>query len=97
MKLDKEELKQQIDIASWDLLRAHLERGGIIIVNNNLDLSEVAFSIASDKKEIVERWLANSLIAKPTSDQIQSWDSVRFSKIFSTIIISPFILIQEVT
>lgn len=93
---DKEELAKQIDIAPWDLIRAHLERSGIIIVSVQLSLVDVAYAVAADQKATVERWLVNSLLAKPTTDQIHEWDEKR-SKIFSMIVISPFVLIQEVS
>lgn len=90
----KDELAKTIDVAQWDLLRAHLERGGIIIVNHDLNLADVAFAIAEDHKELVERWLANSLLSKPSIEQIKKWDEHK-QKLFSIIVISPFVLAQE--
>jgi len=95
MNKSKEELAKTIDIAPWDLLRAHLERGGVVIVNRELNLADVAWSVAEDQKEIVERWLANSLISKPSIEQIKEWDDNK-RKLFSIIVISPFVLVQEV-
>lgn len=95
MNKSKDELAKTIDVAPWDLLRAHLERGGIIIVSRDLDLAEVAFEVAEDNKELVERWLANSLLSKPTIEQMGSWDNNK-QKLFSILVISPFVLAQEV-
>lgn len=90
-----DELARTIDVAPWDLLRAHLERGGIIVVSSDLNLAEVAFEIAGDNKELVERWLANSLLSKPDIEQITKWDNNK-QKLFSILVISPFVLAQEV-
>ena len=91
---DKDSLAKTIDVAPWDLLRSHLERGGIIVVDQALELADVAFNVASDNKVSVERWLSNSLLTKPSLEQISDWDCNR-QKLFSMIVISPFVLIQE--
>lgn len=94
MITEKCELEKHIDIAPWDLIRAHLERGRIIIVRSELNLADVAYAVAVDTKKLVERWIANKLISKPTEEQIIAWDKNR-QKLFSIIVISPFVLIQE--
>ena len=40
MKPTREELAQAVDEVTWDALRAHLERGGLIVVARELDLVE---------------------------------------------------------
>ncbi|MFH1026896.1 MAG: DUF2288 family protein, partial [Pseudomonadota bacterium] len=36
----KEDLALSIDEAEWSSLRAHLERGGLILVDDSLDLAD---------------------------------------------------------
>lgn len=93
MSITKEELSQKIDCAPWDLLRAHLERGTLIIISNDLDLADVAYAVATDEKESVERWVMNKLLIKPSAEQIREWDANK-QKLFHMVVISPFILIQ---
>jgi len=90
----KEELALSIDEAEWDWLRAHLERGGIILVDDRLDLADAALKVAGDDAEAIERWLVSGTIGKPTESQIHAWDADRHKK-FAMLIVSPFVLIQE--
>lgn len=94
MTVTKEELATKIDIADWDMLRAHLERGGVILVDRMLDLAEVGAGVAADDVKLIERWILSGLIGKPNLKQIQSWDADR-GKSFLCLIVSPYVLIQE--
>lgn len=90
----KEELALSIDEAQWDWLRAHLERGGLILIDNALDLAEAAVKVANDETQSIEQWVNRGLISKPSESQIKSWDDNK-EKVFSMLIISPYILFQE--
>lgn len=94
MKKTREELAVQVDVARWDWLRAHLERGGLIVVNRGLDLVDVGVRIASDDTAAVGDWIQSGLLAKPSAEQISAWDDQADCS-FSTLIISPYVLIQE--
>ncbi|HEY3307539.1 MAG TPA: DUF2288 domain-containing protein [Desulfuromonadaceae bacterium] len=90
----KEELTLQIDEAEWSQLRAHLERGGIIWVDDKIDLAEAALKVASDDAATIELWLLAGLISKPSDSQIKTWNG-DIDKMFSMLIVSPYVLIQE--
>jgi hypothetical protein len=90
----KEELALSVDEAQWDWLRAHLNRGGLILVDNSLDLTEAAISVANDDTNSLEKWISSGHVSKPTESLIQAWDADK-QKRFSMLIISPYILIQE--
>lgn len=92
----KEELALSIDEAEWDWLRAHLERGGIILVDDSLDLADAALKVVGDDAAAIEQWVASGRMGKPTGSQINAWDADRHKK-FSMLIVSPFVLIQERT
>lgn len=90
----RDELSRTIDEAEWQWLKAHLERGGLVVVSPELDLAETGVSIAADDIAVISRLLASSLLAKPTLEQIAAWDGER-SKKFLMLIVSPYVLIQE--
>lgn len=94
MSSTKEDLALTIDESEWGWLRAHLERGGLILVDDSLDLAEAALKVSQDDVTAIEHWVTTGKIGKPTEKQINSWDGDR-SKKFSMLIISPFVLIQE--
>jgi len=94
MTSTKEDLALTIDESEWGWLRAHLERGGLILVDDTIDLAEAALKVSQDDVTTIEHWVTTGKIGKPTEKQIHSWDENK-SKKFSMLIISPYVLIQE--
>jgi hypothetical protein len=94
MTVTKEELAAKIDVAEWLMLRAHLERGGLIVVDPMLDLVEVGVGVAADDVKAIERWILSGLLGKPTARQIECWNEEK-AKSFLCLIVSPYVLIQD--
>lgn len=94
MQVTREELARQIDQARWEWLRPHLERGALIVVDALLDLAEVGERLAVDDTNAVQAWLASRMIARPTAEQIDSWN-LKPQMQFSMLVVSPFVLIQD--
>lgn len=94
MAVTKEELATKIDVADWDMLRAHLERGGLIVVDPMLELIDVAVAVANDDVKSIERWIASGVVGKPAVPQVEQWDKEK-GKSFLSLIVSPYVLIQE--
>lgn len=90
----KQELAAKVDVADWHLLRAHLERGGLIVVDTLLDLAEVGAGVAADDVASIERWLVSGLLGKPTQAQVERWDGEKGQRLLC-LIVSPYVLIQE--
>lgn len=89
-----EELLREKVTADWPSLRAHLERGGLIVVADSLDLVEVALKVTEDDAAAIGQWIKSGLLSKPSSEQITKWDADK-QKFFTMLIVSPYILIQE--
>lgn len=94
MTVSQQELTAKIDLAEWFMLRAHLERGGLIVVDSMLDLAEVGAGVAADDVKAIERWIVSGLLGKPTEQQIACWDAEK-GKRFRCLIVSPYVLVQE--
>ena len=90
----QEELALQIDVAQWEWLRAHNERGSLIIVARDLDPAAVGARLAADDTIAIQGWLDAKLLGKPTAEQIAAWNKTPTLE-FSILIISPFILMQS--
>lgn len=90
----KEELALAIDEAEWGSLRAHLERGGLILVDDSLDLADTALKVASDDIDIIQNLVASGMISKPSESKIRTWDDNKLKK-FAMLIVSPYVLFQE--
>jgi hypothetical protein len=90
----EEELALQIDVAQWQWLRPHAERGALVLIDTMLELAVVGACFAADNSVQVQGWLASGLLVKPTAAQLDLWNS-QPDKCFSMLVISPFVLIQE--
>lgn len=94
MKTTREELALTVDEAAWNWLRAHLERGGLIVVARDLDIVDVGVKIAADDSASIGGWIAGGKLAKPSAGQIADWGREK-EKRFLCLIVSPYVLIQE--
>jgi hypothetical protein len=91
----KEELVLNIDEAEWRWLTPHLQRGVLVTVAASLDLAETGERIALDDSACISAWINAGKIGKPTAAEIEQWEREPEKK-FLTLIISPYVLIQEV-
>ena len=66
----REELARQVDEAEWGWLRAHLERGGLIIVAQWLALVEAGERIAADDTATIASWITAGAIGKPDAGRL---------------------------
>ena len=94
MKPTREELAQAVDEVTWDALRAHLERGGLIVVARELDLVDTGVKVAADEAPAIAAWIREGKLSKPTTEQIELWAADRATS-FRCLIVSPYVLIQE--
>jgi hypothetical protein len=94
MKSTREELALAVVEADWHSLRPHLERGGLIVLARDLDIVEVGVKLAADDTAAVGGWITGGGLTRPSAEQIAAWDGAR-DKPFSTLIVSPYVLIQE--
>jgi hypothetical protein len=90
----KEQLGQELATIEWSELIPHAQRDAIIIVNESLDLLEVGVAIAEDNTVLVQRWVDEQLICKPSSSELSDWNS-NPQKRSNTFIVQPFVLISN--
>ncbi len=90
----KEELALTIDEAEWSCLRAHLNRGGLILVDDALDLADTARKVAADDIKIITELVEKGMLGKPSDSKIRLWEEDRQKK-FAMLIVSPYVLFQE--
>lgn len=90
----REELALTIDETDWSSLRAHLRRGGLILVDDSLDLADTAHKVAADDIEIIQQLVETGMIGKPSDSKIRSWEEDKTKK-FAMLIVSPYVLFQE--
>jgi len=89
------ELTESLDEAEWEWLIPHVKRDAIILVALKLNLLDVGIAIAGDNLNQVEQWIDQQLIAKPSDSQLGEWNA-NPRKRFSTLIVQPYVLVQEI-
>lgn len=91
----KKRLQEDIAFISWQEILPHAKRDAVFVIDERLDLLEVAEAIALDKTSLVSNWIAEQLIAKPSSTQLTHWNNHPETQ-FTTAIVQPFVIIQLV-
>ncbi|NJP08231.1 MAG: DUF2288 family protein [Leptolyngbyaceae cyanobacterium RU_5_1] len=89
------ELAQSLDEAEWNWLSPHARRNSLIVVAAELDLLDVGVAIASDDISHIKHWIDEALIQKPSQTQLSAWNQTQ-TKRFKTLIVQPYVLVQEV-
>jgi hypothetical protein len=87
-------LRDSIEEGEWSWLAPHHARGAVVIVSPELDLAEVGSAVARDDVAEVGPWLQQGHLAKPTTQQAESWDATAGQK-FRFLIVQPYVLIQS--
>jgi hypothetical protein len=59
-----------------------------------LDIADVGLALAVDDSATVRGWITEHKLTKPSAEQIAAWDRQE-NKRFQTLIVSPYVLIQE--
>jgi hypothetical protein len=90
----KLELAEMVGPAEWKWLSPHASRDAVVVVDEKLELAEVGVALATDDVPTVNRWIAEALIAKPTPNQLESWEQ-NAEKRFQSLIVQPFVLVQD--
>ena len=89
------QLLEELADTDWNSLIPHAQRDALIVVNPSLDLIEVGLAFANDNVPLVQRWISEQLICKPSAEELSLWNS-QPSKQFSTLIVQPFVLVSAV-
>ena len=81
-------------VVEWRVVRAHVARDSVILVDPHLDLVDVAVAVAGDDTARVESWIAEGRLAKPDRERLDYLET-RPDTSFRLLIARPFLLAQE--
>lgn len=76
----------------WSELTRFFASGAVIAVSADLDLVEVAYSIAADDRHAVAQWMAENRIGKVSDAQASDW--LAADATLWTVVVKPWILVQ---
>ncbi len=91
----KSQLTEELADSEWNDLIPHGKRDALIVVDESLNLVEVGEAMAQDNVFLVQNWITQGLIHKPSMEELSIWNNTPEKK-FSTLIVQPFVLICPV-
>ncbi len=86
----RKKLETEIEECDWNLLDKNLERGAVILVNNEIDLIDASVAIAEDQTQTVANWLKHRQLINISMDDSDKYKD----KKFRFLIIQPYVLVQ---
>lgn len=93
MKANIRELKKEVGVINWKELERFFASGKLIIINNDLDIIDVAYKFNIDDSDLISSWIENDKLGFVTDEQAKSWSKV--NKEFTCIVVAPWVLIQK--
>lgn len=89
----KKKLEGEVGSACWSVLKPHFLRGAIITIAPDLDIIDVGVSLATDDSAQIEEWMNGGKITKPSQSDAEEWEKAGTE--VTTLVISPFVLVQQ--
>lgn len=77
----------------WSELEKHFARGVVFKVEQGLDILDVAIVIARDDKDNLKLWLDDKKVMEVDVEDAKKWHEASAS--LWSVVVSPFILVQE--
>lgn len=77
----------------WQELLRYFASGLVVVVDNALDLIDVAVAFTSDDRVSVEKWMADGRVAKATDAQAATW--LEHDQQLWAVVVRPWILVQR--
>lgn len=89
----RDALAERLDEAVWEWLAPHARRDALLMVDRRLDLLDVGMAIADDNIPVVQEWVKQQLLYKPSPEQLSYWENEPTQR-FQALIVQPFVLVQ---
>lgn len=97
--MTKPSLREQLESELGDCLasdlKAHLERGAVVIVAPEIPLIDAAQAVAEDDADSVKYWIEKESFRRPKESEMTAWSDNPELK-FRSVIVRPYVLVQPV-
>lgn len=90
----RDKLRSELMPSEWKMLAMHHRRNAIFIVDEHLELLEVATAVAEDRSPMVQAWIEAGRITRPTPEQVAQWETEEGAR-FLSVIVQPYVLAQR--
>ena len=89
-----DKLKSEVQIANWDMLMLHHKRGGLFMVEGEINLVEVGVALASDQVDLIKNWQVSGNFKAPNEKEISIWSKTPSKDLAEFLIIQPYVIIK---
>lgn len=90
----KSKLEQEMEKASWNMLKDFALKGALFTLSPSLSLVEVACAIAEDNVDFIKKIMDKNELRKPVEREIEEWNKEPSKEIFQFLIVQPYVLSQ---
>ncbi|MEM7465600.1 MAG: DUF2288 domain-containing protein [Pseudomonadota bacterium] len=94
-KIERYKLNAETGRINWSALERFFAGGKLILVNQELDLVEVAYEFSVDNANKTQDWLAAGMVSKPTDEEAKNFHHEDSE--FWSIVVRPWVLAQKIT
>lgn len=89
----REDLSAELGNVFFSDLRAHLARGVVVIVAEELDILDVGEAIVKDDKRQVAAWIDQGQLRKPSLEELDAWSKIKEDR-WQSVVVAPFVLVR---
>lgn len=90
----RKKLEDELVTTEWSSLEAHHIRQGLVMIDQSLNIVDVAIAFAKDESELVKAWMDQKKLFKPEDHQIKEYKNSSGRR-FQFLIVQPFVIAQE--
>lgn len=91
--MTREELNAQVMVIPFVELEPHVQRGAVLVIDDDLDIAEVGLLLANDDREAVEKLIEDRDLIRATGADVEFWR--RDKRFFKILILQPFVIAQN--
>ena len=88
-------IRGEIGIIAWAALTRFFAAGTAVAVDAELNLADVAFEFSQNNTATVQQWMSAGKVSRVSDEQAKTWFATDAT--VAAIVISPWVLVQEVT
>lgn len=92
-RYSKQDMHQQTARISWKELELHFAKGVVLKVTSELDLVEVATSVANDNRQTIEALMNSGKLARLDTKTARDWS--QYDVPLWAVVTAPWVLVQE--
>ena len=89
----REKINLETALISWLDLQTFYARGQVVVVNNQLDLVDVAVKLQEDDSAQFKKWLEQGAVSYINDEQALQW--YKNEKHLWAVVVLPWVLVQD--